>query len=65
MLEHCVPPLPQMSFGELGIQVDGCGGILDGFDIAFLPDESLSLAGVQVCRLWLYLDSLSSEHECQ
>ena len=46
MLKGFDPPFPQVSFGELGIQIDGSGGILDGFDITFLPDEGLSLAGV-------------------
>ena len=54
-----------MSFGEVGIQLDGCGGILDGLDVALLPDEGLRLASVQVCRLRLDLDRLSSEPDSQ
>ncbi len=54
-----------MSFGEVGIQVDGCVGILDGLDIALLPDEGLGLAGIQVCRFRLDLDRLSLQQGSQ
>ena len=49
-----------MGLGQLRIELNGLGGVLNSVDILLLLDVGLSSTGVKFCIFRLYSDCLSS-----